>query len=105
MSRHNIRRDVRMSENKKRKPKKIHVDKLIIKANEVFFEHDQEKPKREEEGRREHRTDPWGFFSQNWGMERNREDDQKTVEATSEEKRTSEKEANEEEDPRGWSWI
>lgn len=47
-----------MSE-KKRKPKEIHVDKLIIKADKVVIENEgrpDDRPYREEVDR-----DPWGF--------------------------------------------
>ncbi|MCA0174519.1 hypothetical protein [Bacillus sp. RAR_GA_16] len=62
-----------MSE-KKRKPQVIHVNKLIVKANEVIIQderehHHKEEKHREErreerrEEKREERRDPWGFFN------------------------------------------
>ncbi|MGG1684893.1 hypothetical protein [Pseudalkalibacillus sp. NRS-1564] len=54
-----------MSE-KKRKPQVIHVDKLIVKANEVIIRNDREHKRYEDiEENRENERDPWGFFGSN----------------------------------------
>ncbi|TKD71853.1 hypothetical protein [Pseudalkalibacillus hwajinpoensis] len=51
-----------MSE-KKRKPKVIHVDKVIIKANEVIIQNDNDDHRgRDERGQRQ---DPWWYFGVN----------------------------------------
>ncbi|WLR59558.1 hypothetical protein [Guptibacillus hwajinpoensis] len=54
-----------MSE-KKRKPQVIHVDKLIVKANEVIIHDDREHKRYEDvEENTKNRRDPWGFFGSN----------------------------------------
>ncbi|MFK3959506.1 hypothetical protein [Guptibacillus hwajinpoensis] len=54
-----------MSE-KKRKPQIIHVDKLIVKANEVIIRSDREHKRYEDvEENEKNRRDPWGFFGSN----------------------------------------
>ncbi|WP_283152327.1 hypothetical protein [Guptibacillus hwajinpoensis] len=59
-----------MSE-KKRKPQVIHVDKLIVKANEVTIRNDREHKRYEDiEENRENKRDPWGFFGSNDEEER-----------------------------------
>ncbi|MDX8362523.1 MULTISPECIES: hypothetical protein [Bacillaceae] len=45
---------------KKRKPKEIHVENLIIKANEVIIQDEGSKSQQPQEERRPFR-DPWGF--------------------------------------------
>lgn len=88
-----MREDYSMSE-KKRKPQIIHVDKLIVKANEVIIREDRNHKRyeaSEERENREHkryediddnrddRRDPWGFFGSHEGEGRdlNEEDSKK----------------------------
>ena len=59
-----------MSE-KKRKPQVIHVDRVIIKANEVIIQEERD----EKEDRRENRRDPWGFFGSTDAADEERERD------------------------------
>jgi len=61
-----------MSEHKKKK-KVIHVENLVIHAENVDFI--RERPHRERERKRErdvHERDPWGFF---WGRSRGRHEE------------------------------
>ncbi len=53
-----------MSE-KKRKPQIIHVDRVIIKANEVIIKEDRDDHEYQTDNNRSNRRDPWGFFSSN----------------------------------------
>ncbi len=54
-----------MSE-KKRKPQVIHVEKLIVKADEVIIDHEREhKRDGHWEEKSNNRRDPWGFFRSN----------------------------------------
>ncbi|WP_010631299.1 hypothetical protein [Sporolactobacillus vineae] len=53
-----------MSEGKKKEPRTIHVDKLIIKADEVVFEREPHRPHNPHHpvsGQQPIRRDFWGF--------------------------------------------
>jgi hypothetical protein len=53
-----------MSEGKKKEPRTIHVDKLIIKAEEVVFDQEPQRPHnpyRPVSGQQPIRRDFWGF--------------------------------------------
>ena len=63
-----------MSE-KKRKPQVIHVDRVIIKANEVIIQEERDEHERKKEDRREDRRDPWGFFGSTDAADEDRERD------------------------------
>ena len=61
-----------MSE-KKRKPQVIHVDRVIIKANEVIIKEERDERDRRVDERRDNRRDPWGFFGSNDVADEDRE--------------------------------
>ncbi|MCA0990020.1 hypothetical protein [Pseudalkalibacillus hwajinpoensis] len=61
-----------MSE-KKRKPQVIHVDRVIIKANEVIIQEERDEHRHNKEDRRDNRRDPWGFFGSNDVADEDRE--------------------------------
>ncbi|WP_273834673.1 hypothetical protein [Guptibacillus sedimenti] len=63
-----------MSE-KKRKPQVIHVDRVIIKANEVIIQEERDEHRKGKEERRENRRDPWGFFGSNESADQDRKRD------------------------------
>ena len=65
-----------MSE-KKRKPQVIHVDRVIIKANEVIIQEDRDEHRNGKEERRENRRDPWGFFGSNEVADEDRKRDRR----------------------------
>ncbi|MDP4550842.1 hypothetical protein Q9251_08085 [Alkalihalobacillus macyae] len=87
-----------MSE-KKRKPKVIHVNKLIVKADEVIIHDERNHHKREEkqEEPREVRRDPWGFFGPS--------SDDSSEENEQSENKDQNEEASENDEPKGFSWF
>lgn len=96
-----------MSE-KKRKPKVIHVDKLIVKADEVIIHdegnhHVEEKQEEPKEVEVEVRRDPWGFFGPN--TEDTSEDNDQKSDNDQGEKNDESEEASENDEPRGFSWF
>ena len=90
-----------MSENKRKKPKEIHVDKLIIKADKVILhDEDDHQP-------RPRPRDPWGFFFPHFDDERREKDVDRDKDRKEHRKDDEKKEEmkDEERRPRGWSWI
>lgn len=75
---------------RKRKPKVIHVDKLIIKANDVTIQHDPKENSEEQSF-----FDPWGFDPVNEFEQQPESETEADTSSTT----------SEEEDQSGWSWI
>ncbi|PWA12685.1 hypothetical protein DCC39_04410 [Pueribacillus theae] len=96
-----------MSDKKRRRAKEIHVDKLIVKANEVIFvdEDGNKKEPRNEEA--PVMRDPWGFFfpPRPEQTEGTAEREEHTGEENQETANENQEANQEENQPGGWRWI
>lgn len=99
-----------MSDKKRRRAKEIHVDKLIVKANEVIFvDEDGNKIEPRNEEAAPVMRDPWGFFFPPMGRpeqtEGAAEREERTGEENQETANENQEENQEENQPGGWRWI